>query len=143
MKKKWMFAVLIAMLVGSLGITSNAYAQSQEPECPGDCASHDEVLAIFSEKLGIPVEQLQARLESGERLAQVALSEGLSFDEFRSLMPMKNFAQRAAGFFGRGARRSTTSPGSTYGMRACINNADCTPSYWGQQSGGQGAGRGR
>ena len=143
MKKKWMFALLIAILVSSLGISSNAYAQSQEPVCPGDCDQHDEVMAIFSDKLGIPVDELQARLENGERMAQIALSAGMSFDEFRSLMPMKGFAQRAAGLFGRGARWSTENPGSAYGSRACLNDAECTPLFWGQQTGGRGAGRGR
>ncbi len=47
---------------------------------------HDEMIAVFSEKLGISVDDLNARLAGGETLYSIALSEGLTAEEFTTLM---------------------------------------------------------
>lgn len=52
----------------------------------GDEILHDELMAIYSAELGISVEDLTARLDAGETLAQIAYAEGLSVEEFRALM---------------------------------------------------------
>lgn len=51
-----------------------------------DGVLHDALVAIYAEKLGISVEDLNARLEKGETLAQIATAKGLTIDEFRTLM---------------------------------------------------------
>ena len=47
---------------------------------------HDEMISAFAEKLGISVEDLNARLANGETMAQIATSKGLTADQFRTLM---------------------------------------------------------
>ena len=47
---------------------------------------HDEMIAVYAEKLGISVEDLNARLANGETMAQIASSKGLTADQFRTLM---------------------------------------------------------
>ncbi len=47
---------------------------------------HDDMIAAFAEKLGISVDDLNARLAKGETMAQIASSKGLTVDQFRTLM---------------------------------------------------------
>lgn len=47
---------------------------------------HDYLIAGYSEALGISVTDLEARLDNGETMAQIALSQGLTFEQFRTLM---------------------------------------------------------
>lgn len=47
---------------------------------------HDEFMAAYSAELGLSVEVLNDRLDAGETMAEIALSTGLSFDEFKTLM---------------------------------------------------------
>jgi hypothetical protein len=47
---------------------------------------HDEMIAAYAEKLGISVEDLNARLAKGETMAQIASSKGLTVEQFRTLM---------------------------------------------------------
>ena len=44
------------------------------------------MIAVFAEELNIPVADLEARLDQGETMAQIAVSTGLTVDEFRTLM---------------------------------------------------------
>ena len=53
----------------------------------GDGLLHDAMIAIFAEKLDLALTDLQARLEKGETMAQIAAAEGLSVEEFSTLMP--------------------------------------------------------
>ena len=52
----------------------------------GDGILHDYMIAAFAEKLNIPVADLEARLDQGETMAQIAVSTGLTIDQFRTLM---------------------------------------------------------
>ena len=142
MNKYLLIGLLAAVLMSAATISGSAYAQGINPDCTGDCADHDAMLALFSEKLGISVDELQLRLENGESMAQIALAAGMTFEEFRALMPMSELGQRAAGIFGRGSRRGGQGTQAPFGSSACLENSGCTPSYWGQQGGGRGAGRG-
>jgi uncharacterized protein YidB (DUF937 family) len=47
---------------------------------------HDTMVAVFAQKLGLKVEDLEARLDKGETMYTIATEKGLSFDEFRALM---------------------------------------------------------
>ena len=52
----------------------------------GDGILHDYLIAAYSEALNIPVADLEARLANGETMSQIALSTGMTLDEFRTLM---------------------------------------------------------
>jgi hypothetical protein len=47
---------------------------------------HDEMVTVFAQKLGISVDELNARLAKGETMAQIASSKGLTADQFSTLM---------------------------------------------------------
>ena len=90
---------------------------------------HDEMIAAFAEKLGISVEDLNARLANGETMAQIATSKGLTAAQFRTLMTdarnqaidqaVKNgtLTQAQADWMKqRGAGMMTMAPGSGAGV---------------------------
>jgi len=94
-------AAIIGAVAGAFFLSKPdiAYAQSdwQETPEPGDGLGHgrmgwargilhDSLVAFFAESLGISVDDLNARLESGERMLDIAIDEGLALDEFRTLM---------------------------------------------------------
>ncbi len=90
-----------AVFFGSVGAVA---AQSENPPVPGygpgngGCGNmgtgynqdrgwmHDEMVAIFAGKLGISESELESRLDDGESMADIAAAEGLSRDEFVTLM---------------------------------------------------------
>lgn len=111
MKKYLVVIAVIAVLVVALGTAGFVYAQSSTPLSGvwgmgggrGFCGSgngdvsgtavpgqtgviHDGVVSYFAEKLGIAVDEINSRLANGETMAQIALSTGLSYEEFRTLM---------------------------------------------------------
>jgi hypothetical protein len=47
---------------------------------------HDAMMAVYAQKLGVTVEDLEARLAKGETMAQIATSKGLTADQFYALM---------------------------------------------------------
>lgn len=47
---------------------------------------HDSLVDIYAQELGIPVDELNTRLDNGETLAEIAFAEGLTADEFAALM---------------------------------------------------------
>jgi hypothetical protein len=47
---------------------------------------HDEMIAAFAKELGITESALNERISNGETMAQIALAEGLTFDQIRSIM---------------------------------------------------------
>ena len=141
MKKWFLIPLLAALLLGAFSVTDSALAQTATPDCPDGCPYHDDMLAIFSERLGIPTADLQARLDGGETMAQIAISSGMSFEEFRALMPRGSFGQGANGLFGRANRHVLDDTTGSFGTGACRANPDCTPPFIGQQAGSRGAGR--
>jgi hypothetical protein len=108
MKKFVVSFMVVAVVIFTLGAVGVAYAQSptQAPgtgtgwmggrgsgnglgnanTISGEGILHDYMIAAYAEKLNIPVSDLEARLDSGEMMAQIALSEGLTFEQFRTLM---------------------------------------------------------
>ncbi len=52
----------------------------------GDGILHDYLIAAYAEALNIPVADLETRLDNGETMSQIALSTGMTLDEFRTLM---------------------------------------------------------
>lgn len=47
---------------------------------------HDEMMKVISEELGISVEDLETRMANGETLYEIAVAEGLTPEEFNTLM---------------------------------------------------------
>lgn len=111
MKKIGFAVLLVAVVAVALGSAGLVYAQSLTPQAPvpgggfgygqgmgrGMMAAnslagsqngllHDEMIAVFAEKLGISVDDLNARLAAGESMSAIALSTGMTIDEFRTIM---------------------------------------------------------
>jgi hypothetical protein len=110
MKKLFVSIVVISIAVLALGIAGVAYAQTttQNPNSGygigmmggrgprggmgaghmngGEGYLHDYMIAAFAEKLNIPVDELESRIDNGETIAQIASSQGLTVEQFRSLM---------------------------------------------------------
>ena len=104
--------VIVAVVAIALGTAGIVYAQTATPQPPvpgtghgygmggrggqggmmqsasgdQDGLLHDEMIAVYAEKLGISVEDLNTRLANGETMAEIATSEGLTPDEFSTLM---------------------------------------------------------
>jgi hypothetical protein len=51
-----------------------------------DGVLHDAMIAVYAQKLGISVDDLNARLAKGETMAQIASSKGLTAEQFTALM---------------------------------------------------------
>ena len=109
MKKIWIFGlVLIAAAALTAGI---AFAQSPTPQGPGGYGPgmmggrggfgmmgqggpvngsygpmHESIVTTLAEAINLTPEDLQARLDSGETMWQVAESQGYDLETFRSLM---------------------------------------------------------
>ena len=109
MNQIWKVASLVGLVVLVLGSVSLAYAQSETPEAyggfgygrgmmggggrygggmayGGNGIYHDFMIESFAEGLGLTASQLEARLESGETMWQIAEAEGVSWEEFSSIM---------------------------------------------------------
>jgi hypothetical protein len=114
MKKIVAVLLVVAVAVVALGIAGAAYAQAPNPQAPvdgtgygygmmgagmrggrmgqsefagtGEGPLHEALIAAFAEKLDLSVEDLDARLEAGETLADIAFEQGLTVDEFKTLM---------------------------------------------------------
>ena len=98
--------VIVAVLAVALGTAGYVYAQAPVPSSGtgtgmmggrggrmGNQAAgaqtgplHDEMIAVFAQKLGISVDELNASLAKGETMAQIAYSKGLITDQFTTLM---------------------------------------------------------
>ncbi len=98
------------MLVVALATTGQVFAQAGNPPTPQTPGSgygygrgmggrmggmlangsegilHDTMIAVFAQKLGLTVDELNARLAKGETMAQIAASKGLTADQFTTLM---------------------------------------------------------
>ncbi len=108
MNKSVILLVIVAVATLALGTVGVAYAQSptQTPGAgvnamggrgpqggygagigiSGDGILHEYMIAAYAEALDIPVADLEARLDSGETMSQIAISTGMTLDEFRTLM---------------------------------------------------------
>ena len=108
MKKFTLAVVIVAVVTLALGSVGVAFAQTptQTTEIGAgwmggrgtrgamvggnsvarDGILHDYMIAEYAEALGIPVADLEARLDGGETMAEIALSEGLTFEQFRTLL---------------------------------------------------------
>jgi len=109
MKKFTVTIMVVAVVVFALGTVGVAYAQASTPGtgtgfgsglggrgghggvgagniAAGEGILHDYLIAAYAEKLNIPVADLEARLSQGETMSEIAVSTGLTVDQFRTLM---------------------------------------------------------
>lgn len=87
MKKLAISLAILGVFVLAFGNTGTVFAQTSTPQAPGTTFGylHEEMVAIYAEALGLSVDDLNARLESGETLGQIAYSTGMTVTEFRDL----------------------------------------------------------
>jgi hypothetical protein len=100
--------VIVAVLAVALGTAGYVYAQTPVPGSGSGAGAgmmggrrgmmgnqaagtqtgplHDEMIAVFAQKLGLTVDELNTRLAKGETMAQIASSKGLTADQFTTLM---------------------------------------------------------
>ncbi len=110
MKKFVVTIMVLAVVVFALGSVGSAYAQASAPGTgtnpgsglmggrggrggmgagnvvAGEGILHDYLIAAYAEKLSIPVADLEARLSQGETMSAIAVSTGLTLDQFQTLM---------------------------------------------------------
>ncbi len=108
MNKSVILLVIVAVVTLALGTASVAYAQSPTQASgtgtgwmggrgsqsgsggantlTGEGILHDYMLAEYADLLNISAADLEVRIDSGETMAQIALTEGLTIDQFRTLM---------------------------------------------------------
>ena len=114
MNKSVLVIVIVAVVAVALGTAGLVYAQSPNPQTPvpgtgygfgmggrgarggmmgqvavagtQDGLLHDGMIAVYAQKLGISVDDLNARLTKGETMAQIAYSKGLTAAQFSALM---------------------------------------------------------
>ena len=102
--------VTLAILVGVLSVlvfAGSVFAQADQPGneqgqglygrgwhgmmgrgaglAPGGGVLHDYMLAAYADALNLSVDELQARLDAGDRIIDIAVEQGLSLAEFRDL----------------------------------------------------------
>ena len=107
--KKTIFAlVIVAVVAAAFAFTGPVFAQTPNPQNPqppfggmmgqgyrggmmgqngtrGEGLMHDEMLAAFAAKLGLTADELEAQLEAGKTLYQVASEKGLTAEQFQAL----------------------------------------------------------
>ncbi len=114
--KKVLFAGLVAvLLVGTIG-TAAVFAQGPDngpgipwrTDCDGDCTTgmgrmgdpdedglglmEDYLVAFAADKLGLLAEDIEARLDAGETLAEIAASEGVE-DYYNFMLEARDYAR--------------------------------------------------
>ncbi len=155
--KKSLIAVLVAaVLVASFGVVSSVYAYGGNPGNGNGSAVrqqlqtedglglyHDEILVAFSEALGISVVDLEAQIDAGKTIIEIAVEEGMSLEDAQALLPVGNFVGRSAGWMGQGfmatGENAEFAPGGQYvGDGTCLVDGEVVP-----QNLQQGMGRGR
>ena len=78
MKKIFIVMALLALALGTVGMQT-AFAQgTPPPERPERGVMHEYIVAALAEKLDLTVDELNERLEAGERMYAIALAEGIT-----------------------------------------------------------------
>ncbi len=78
MSKKIFISMLVA-LVAIFGFASVVSAQAETPpaDAPASGYAHDYLIAYAADVLGLTSEEIEARIDAGETLAQIALTQGV------------------------------------------------------------------
>ena len=111
MKKVFKSFVIVAVLVVAMVSTSAVFAQTTSPggSRPGNSTSdansggmgnghrgsnqgsqdgpiHDALISAFAEALGLTIDEINALLADGETMSEIAISTGMTYDEFVVLL---------------------------------------------------------
>ena len=116
MNRVLLAVVVAVVLAAALGTAGFVYAQTSTPQAPATGSGygygmgggrgmsgqgagrgynaggvepgilHDAMISFYAEKLGLTVDQINTRLTSGETMAQIAYSTGLTAAQFQTLM---------------------------------------------------------
>jgi len=151
--KKSIIAVLVAaVLVASFGVVSSVYAKGGNPNAGGGYGIaaqqqyhtedglglyHDEIMAAFAEALDMSVEEIEAKIDEGFTIVEIAQTAGLSLEEIQALMPVGNFGSRSQGWMGGG---TMAAGGQFAGDGTCLVDGQPVQQYLTHQ---QGLARGR
>ncbi len=162
MNKIWKVVSFIGVIALAFGAVGIAFAQTGSPQPYGNAGNgpgmmggrggygggmidgeaglyHATRMEIFAEALGLTVSELEARLESGETMWQIAEAEGVTWEEFSGIMVEARAAmldqaledgtitQEQADFMN--SRGQMRGPGRGYGS--------CMGSEYGSQQGSQ------
>ena len=145
MKKSLLAVVVAAVLVASFGVVSSVYAYGGNPGNGNGSAVrqqlqtedglglyHDEILATFSEALDIPVVDLEAQIDAGKTIIEIAVEEGMSLEDAQALLPVGNFVGRSAGWMGQGfmatGENAEFAPDGQYlGDGTCLVDGEVVP----------------
>jgi uncharacterized protein YidB (DUF937 family) len=71
-------------MMGGQGVQGRMGSQNSVGDQDG--ILHKGMIAVYAEKLGISVDDLNTRLTNGETMAQIASSKGLTAEQFTTLM---------------------------------------------------------
>ncbi|KAF0107205.1 MAG: hypothetical protein FD146_2046 [Anaerolineaceae bacterium] len=85
MKKTILIALVLAVLAG-LFVTASAYAQGTQPPAQATGILHPYFAAALAEKLGLSVDDVNARITNGETMYQIALDEGIAAEDIPALL---------------------------------------------------------
>jgi hypothetical protein len=69
-----------------MGGQTQGYGRGMMNAQTGEGWMHDDMVAAFAAKLGLKTEEVQARLDKGETLWQIAASKGLTAEQFSAAM---------------------------------------------------------
>lgn len=92
MKKTLIAIAVLGILALSLGAAGLVYAQGPNPPQPGrgpmtgGGVLHTYMTAEWAKALNLSVDEINARLASGQTMYQIALDAGVKAEEFYSLM---------------------------------------------------------
>ena len=86
MKKTLIVFALLAVMLAAVGIGSAA-AQTEQPGT-GSLRGplHDYIVAAFADRLDLDVTEVEAAIDSGQTLYQVALANGVAAQDYPALM---------------------------------------------------------
>lgn len=92
MKKTILIVALVVLALGALGVGA-AFAQGTTPFAGngprvqnGTGVLHTYMVTAFAEKLGLKVEDVNARLAAGETMYDIAIANGVKAEDFPALM---------------------------------------------------------
>ena len=107
MKKTIIGMTLTAVLVGMFAFTGGVFAQAEvPPESPAETGAvsddvlylnHDEMVNAVSSLTGLSVEEVEARIATGESAYDIAISQGVAPEDFYAILPMGGYGMQAAG----------------------------------------------
>ena len=71
---------------GAMGNGRRGGSQTYQGTGTQDGIVHDALISAFADALGLTVDELNTRLADGETMSEIALSTGMTYDEFRVLL---------------------------------------------------------